>query len=269
MATIPSTIAEPRGATPVEMPRDRVADRGALRQERLFYVVAAFALLVITIVGFRQFLLHGRSIGGAPITPQIVPLVVVHGSAMLGWVTLLFVQSLLIFTRRWRLHIMLGRVGAVLAAAIVILGVTAAPLSAHFNPAIYTPFGGAKFFMALALAGPVMFGALAAVGIANRRRPEVHRPMMLLATLAIMTGALDRWPYMARLSALVHGNVPLFHWGQILLLGALLFALHAAMTRRASRYYAMGYAGLAIMSLLATVVARTAAWNQIAGLVTQ
>jgi|SRR5208282_2365043 len=253
-------------AIPVETSQDRVANRGALDRERLFYVIAAFAMLVITAVGFRQFLLHGRSIGGAPMTPQIMRLIVAHGLAMLGWIALLFAQSLLIYTGRLRLHMMLGRVGAVLAAAIVLLGLLVAPLSAHFNPDIYTAFGGARFFLVLALAGPLMFGALAAIGIANRHRPEVHRPMMLLATLAIMTGSLDRWPYMARLSAFVRGNVPVSHYGQILLLGALLFVLHAAMTRRANRYYAVGYVGVAIASLLFVAIARSAAWNQLAGL---
>ncbi len=117
------------------------------------------------------------------------------------------------------------------------------------------------------LASPLMFGALVAVGIAYRRRPEVHRPMMLLATQSLMTGSLDRSSYMARLTALVHGNVPVFHWRQILLLGALLFVLHAAMTRRTSRYYAAGYASLAVGSLLSVVVAHSTTWNQIAALV--
>ncbi len=57
---------------PIQMPRDRVANRGALDRERRFYVIASFAMLVITVIGFRQFLLHGRSIGGAPMTPQIL-----------------------------------------------------------------------------------------------------------------------------------------------------------------------------------------------------
>lgn len=256
-----------RVATPVESSQDRVASSAPLERERLFYVIASLAMLVITAIGFRQFLLHGRSIGGEPMTPQIVGLIVIHGSAMLGWVLLLFVQSLLILSGRPSLHVMLGRVGAVLAAAIVILGPIVAPLSAHFNPNIYIPFGGARFFMALAVAGPIMFGVLAAIGLANRHRPEVHRPMMLLATLAIMTGAIDRAPHMPWVIGLVRGNVPLFHWGQVLLLGAILFALHAVMTRRPSRYYVMGYAGLAVMCLLATVVARSAAWDQLASLV--
>lgn len=41
-----------------------------LLQERRFYVVAAFALLVVTLVGFRQFLMHGKGAEGFTIPPR-------------------------------------------------------------------------------------------------------------------------------------------------------------------------------------------------------
>ncbi len=65
------------GVIPSEMQRDRNAVRGVLQQERRFYVVASFALLLIAAVGFRQFLMHGKGADGIPITPQILPLGVV------------------------------------------------------------------------------------------------------------------------------------------------------------------------------------------------
>jgi FtsH-binding integral membrane protein len=251
----------------VEAASERLTAITSADRERRFYVLASGVFLFLTIVGFRQFFLHGRSIGGAPMTPQIVPLIVAHGLAMLGWVTLLFVQSLLIVNKRTRIHMKLGVAGAVLAGVIVMLGLSVAPLSAHFNPHIYDDFGGARPFMVLALTSIVAFGALAAIGLANRRRPEVHRPMMLLATLPLMTGSIDRWPHFPWLLALAHGNVPLVHWGQILILGGLLFALHAAMTRRPSRPYAVGYAGLAVVLFVSSLVFHSAAWDQFARLV--
>jgi hypothetical protein len=254
-------------ATPAKALRERGTDSGALDRERRFYAVAAFALLVITAVGFRSFLLHGKAVGDTDITQPILGLVVVHGIAMLSWVVLFFVQSLLIVTARRRLHMALGKAGAVLAAAVVLLSLIVAPLSVHFNPSEYAGLGGAKFFLALMLTGPITFGALVTVGLVQRRRPEVHRPMMLLATLVLMTGPLDRWPYMDRLVAIVHDNVPVFHYGQLLLLGALLFLLQWAMTRRANRWYAIGYAGMALVSLGSVAVAYSGVWNRLAGLI--
>jgi hypothetical protein len=253
------------GVIRAEVPRHRVV-RGVLQQERRFYAVASFLLLLITVVGFRQFLLQGKGADGIPITPHILRLVVIHGLAMLAWVVLLFVQSLLIVAGRRRLHMTLGLLGAVLAGAIVILGTTTAVLSARYNPALYEDFGGARYFLTFALTAMLLFGALAAIGIAYRRRPDVHRPMLLLATVASMTGSFDRWPFIPWLMVVTHGNVPMFHWGPTLLLGAALLALHAAMTRQLSRWHATGYAGVLVVTILSTVVARSAAWNQLAAL---
>jgi hypothetical protein len=255
------------GIMPREITRDPIAARRVLQQERRFYVIASIVLLLATVVGFREFLLHGKSAGGHSIMPQILTVVVIHGVAMLMWVVLLLVQSLLIVTGRRRIHMTLGLLGAVLAGAVVILGLAVAPLAARYNPAGYEVFGGARYFLAFSLTGPVMFGVLAAIGIAYRGRPDVHRPMMLLATVAMMTGSFDRWPYLEHLIAFSHGNVPVFHWGPMLLFGAALFALHAAMTRRPSRWYAAGYAGVVITTLLSSVVAGSAAWNEVAALV--
>src|SRR5215470_8629401 len=79
---------------------DRADVSVKIRRERQFYVAAACVMSIITLVGFREFLLHGRAAGGVPMTPQILTLVVIHGSAMLGWVGLFLIQSVLILTNQ-------------------------------------------------------------------------------------------------------------------------------------------------------------------------
>lgn len=245
-------------------PGTRSAAVNTLSRERRFYAIAAGLLLLVAVIGFRQFLMHGKAAGGLPINPHIVVAVVIHGVAMLAWMVLLLMQSLLIVTGRRRLHIVLGRFGVALAVAVVLSSVALAPLSAHYNPASYTHFGGARYFLAFALAAPLMFSILVTAGFAYRARPDVHRPMMLLATVAMMTGSLDRWPYLEHLIAFSNGYVPVFHWGPMLLLGALLFVLHAMMTRRPSRAYALGYAGVLGTVLSVVVVADSMWWNTLA-----
>jgi hypothetical protein len=172
----------------------------------------------------------------------------------------------LIVAGNQRAHMTMGVVGAVLAGAIVILGMCVAVLSAHFNPEEYKYFGGARFFLGIMLTGILLFGALVAIGIKYRRRPEIHRPMMLLATVVLMTGSLDRWPFVPRLMALTHDSVPLFHYGPMLLLGALLFFLHWGLTRATNRWYALGYAGIVIASLFSLSLATSSLWDRIAGI---
>ena len=94
----------------------------ALVSERLFYVIAGSLMLVATGVGFRAFLAHGKGFGGGEITRQIVPLVVVHGLAMLSWIVLFLVQSVFILKGNPRLHMRIGVGGAVLASVMVPLG---------------------------------------------------------------------------------------------------------------------------------------------------
>lgn len=238
-------------------------------RERQFYVAAAFAMLIVTLVGFRDFLLHGKAVGGVPMTRQILGLVVIHGLAMLGWVGLFCIQSSLILTNRRRLHISLGKVGAALAGVIVILGLAIAPLSVHFNPASYADVGGARYFLALILPEPVTFGVLVAVALIYRSRPGVHRPMMLLATLALMTGPLDRVPYWDALVHLLNGSIAVAMFGQMLVVGAIFLVVHTLMTGRVSRFFVAGYGSLALVSIISTLVAHSTAWNRVAGLVTK
>lgn len=244
-----------------------MAVRHTLEQERRFYVVASVLLLLATVVGFREFLLHGKGAGGIAIKPQILATVVFHGIVMLVWVALLLLQSLLVLTGRRRLHMTLGALGGLVAIAVVLSGLAVAPLAARYNPEGYEVFGGARYFLAFSLTAPVVFGVLVSIGFAWRGKPAVHRPMMLLATVAMMTGSFDRWPYLERLITLVDGYVPVVHWGPMLLFGALLFALHAAMTRKPNPWFAIGYTGVFVATLLATAIAGSATWNDIASLV--
>jgi hypothetical protein len=213
-------------------------------------------MLIFTAGGFRNFYLHGRAPWGA-MTAQITPLIIAHGLAMSGWVIVFLLQSLLILTGRRRLHFVIGPVGGVLAAAIVILGSTVAPLSVHFSPQVYAVLGGPRPFLAMMWVQMLSFGTLVGLGLLYRRRPEIHRPMMLLATVVIQSGSMGRFPYIQNFSVLP----PLYVWGPVLVFGAVLFVLQWGMSRTANRWYLIGYTGMVMACLLSVVVGRTALWN--------
>jgi len=246
--------------TVIRSEQQRAALR-TLESERLFYVIAGSVMLIATAFGFRAFLAHGKGFMGGEITRQIVPLVVAHGLAMFSWVILFLVQSILILNRNWRLHMRLGVGGAVLAGVMVPLGSVAAILSARNNPELYLPFGGRRFFMATMLGEMLSFGILVAVAIIYRRRAEIHRPMMLLASLMIISGALGRCPYIGQYGAMP----PMYALGPALVLGALFLVLHLGMTRALNRWYALGYLATVIASISFIVLGHSAIWNQLAG----
>jgi hypothetical protein len=232
-----------------------------LASERLFYVIAGSLMLAATVVGFRAFLAHGKGFGGGEITRQIVPLVVVHGLAMFSWIVLFLLQSALILKGNPRLHMRIGVGGGVLAGVMVPLGSVSAILSARFNPELYQFFGGPRFFLAIMLGEMLGFGVLVGVAIIYRRRSEIHRPMMLLASLMIISGSLGRCPYIGEFAIMP----PLYVLGPALALGALFLILQWGMTRAFNRWYAVGYAATVIASCIVIVIGHSAIWNQIAG----
>lgn len=236
----------------------------SVRSERLFYVIAGSVMLVATAVGFRSFLLHGKGFGGE-ITRQIVPLVVVHGLAMFSWIILFLVQSIFILNGNRRLHMRVGVGGAMLAAFMVPLGSFTAILSTRHNPESYQALGGARFFLATMLGEMLSFGVLVAVAVIYRRRSEIHRPMMLLASLMIISGSLGRCPYIGEFAVMP----PLYVLGPALVLGALFLALRWGMTRTFGRWYGIGYSAIAIASFIFIAVGHSALWNQIAGAIPQ
>jgi len=227
------------------------------RSDRLFYVIAASLMLVSTAEGFRNFYLHGRAPWGS-MTAQIMPLIVAHGLAMSGWVVLFLVQCLLIRTGQRRLHLAIGPLGGVLAGAIVILGPIVAALSARFSPQLYADLGGARSFLASMWIQMLAFGTFVGLGLAYRRRPEVHRPMLLMATLSIQSGALGRCPYIEDIAAMA----PLYVWGPVLIFGGLLFLLQWALSRTVNRWYLLGYAGIVFTAFVAVGVGSSTLWNR-------
>ena len=226
-----------------------------------FYVIAGSVMLIATAVGFRLFIAHGKGFAGE-ITRQIVPLVVIHGLAMFSWVILFLAQSILIVNRNLRLDMRLGVTGAVLAGAMVILGSATAILSTRHNPESDQALGGARFFLATMLGEMLSFGTLVGIAIIYRRRAEIHRPMMLLATLMIISGSLGRCPYIGDFAI----KPPLYVMGPALVLGAVFLVLQWGMTRRMSRYHALAFP-FVIASSIFVIVGHSSLWNQIAGTV--
>ena len=126
--------------------------------ERYFYSVATLLLLALTVVGFQLFYFHGMAYPGRPLAPPIKTLVITHGVAMSLWMLLSLVQPFLIASGNRRVHMALGKVAAVVAACLVVLGLKlgiaackVAPPGMMFGP--LTP----KQFLAVPVLNIVLF----------------------------------------------------------------------------------------------------------------
>jgi len=77
---------------------------------------------------------------GRKVSPELFPLVLVHGALMTTWVLLFLVQALLISTRNRRLHMKLGWGAIAVALGVAITGFMVAVQSVRPVPQI--PFWG-------------------------------------------------------------------------------------------------------------------------------
>ena len=238
------------------------------RMERMFYLIGGLVMLAIVALGFQHFYLQGRASDGSPVTQQIVPLVFLHGILMTAWIIAFVVQSGLIIRGNRKLHMSLGIGGTVLAGLLVVVGIATAIASVHYNPDSYKGIWGARRFLSFMLINIAGFGIMAGIGLNYRRRSEIHRPMMLLATLFV-AGPAGSFRIPA-ISAIVFSNIHTIigPWVPMLVLGAVLLLLKCAMTRSWDRYLAAGFGAVILTCVLQYYVAYSNWWFHVAGWVT-
>jgi hypothetical protein len=206
------------------------------RSARRFHVGMSIALLLTAFAGFAPSY-YLRSLSDRP---PLGALLHVHGLVFTSWLVLLFTQSALVSARRVDLHRRLGIAGALIAATMVPLGFMAA-LEAGRSWLVTgkQPLG----FVIFPLGQILMFAVFVGAALWKRRTKEVHRRLILLASITTITAALARivvHPLLAlALSALfiVAGMVhdwrtqrrvhPVYIWGGLVfvLSGPLRFAI--------------------------------------------
>lgn len=235
-----------------------------MKPDRFFYTAAGAIFLVLTVLGFQRYIFHGKHADGSAIAPVMLAIVIAHSTAIFAWFVMFFVQALLISTHNRRLHMTLGWGVVGIAALIVVTGPLVATRSINADPSqVVFDWPGPQFllFMFTEIA---LFAVFVTIGVLNRKRPRIHRPMMLMASLAIVSGATGR---IAQVGSIFGGH----HWvgisGPVVTLGLLLLAVRAAMTRSFDRPFAVGLAIYAMATLIAGRLAVTNMWVDWAGMI--
>jgi|SRR5688572_18263830 len=153
----------------------------------------ALAALAIVFVGFAAtyylwpITRATHTLAGRPISPSFPLIVHLHATGFSVWILLLLVQVRLVAAGRTALHKRLGLVAAGLVPFLVVTGIMTAVHGAHGG---WTPPGGpfadALGFMVVPLGDMVVFTGLVIPGLALRRRPGVHKRLMLFATIGAL-----------------------------------------------------------------------------------
>lgn len=125
--------------------------------------------------------------------------------------------------------------------------------------------GCPKQFLVVPFSSILIFGILVTLGVLNRHRPLLHRPLMLLATLAVMPAAVSRIDVINHLYEQTVWQGLFGPYFGTLVLALLLLVLQRLLSRSWDRVFALGCAGLVAASALIMAVATTRGWDGFAG----
>lgn len=173
---------------------DMTARRSSLASERRFFLGITAVIIAAILAGFAPtwFL---RPWLYRPVMLPFTPLVWLHGLLFTGWAALFMTQVGLVSAGRLDVHRRLGMLGFVLAIAMAVVGTLAAlhGVARASGPPGIPPLS----FLAVPLLSVPAFAGLILTGLHFRRRPDVHKRLMLLAMIAFLPPAIGRMPIFA------------------------------------------------------------------------
>ncbi|CAN5383850.1 hypothetical protein BH10ACI2_BH10ACI2_26200 [soil metagenome] len=156
------------------------------KRSRYFFTASLIAFAIVLIGFFKTFIVPSFQ------RTFEAPLVIyLHGGFLILWSLFFIAQTLLIRKRFW-LHRLFGFSSLVLVVCVMISTIAAGvyvmkrDIAAGLGEVAISTLVGA--FMT-----PLVFSILVAAGILYRRKPEIHKRLMLLAMIAILWPAFFRF----------------------------------------------------------------------------
>ena len=170
----------------VARPVGGITGRGGL-VDRYFYFAMSLVFAAIVVIGFSrtidQNLFH-------PALPRPF-LLWIHGAAFSSWVAFYIFQSALVRTHNVKWHRLFGWFGTGLAAVMVPLGFTIAVIMARFDAVqLHHPDPA---FLSIPFYDMLAFGTFVSLAIWWRKKPELHRRLLFLATCSLLDAAFGRF----------------------------------------------------------------------------
>jgi hypothetical protein len=218
-------------------------------RERVFFIGMAIAFALVVFAGFSRTFYLRPYFDARP----LIPLLVMHGILFTSWLALLLIQTTLVATKRTRTHMRLGIAGGILASSMVIIGTVTALVRAKGPSPV--PGVNPLSFLTIPLGDMLIFSILVGSAFYFRRRVDIHKRLMLLATIAILPAAIARLPF-----AFVQQYGPLAFFGltDLFIVPCLIYDL---ITRgRPHRATVLGGALIVMSHPLRFVIGGTHAW---------
>ena len=219
------------------------------RRERWFYLGMTVAFVITVFAGFAPTYYLRPAFTSTPLRP----LLHLHGLIFTSWLVLLAIQTTLVAAHRTDLHRRLGVAGAVNAGLMIVVGMATGIIRAH-EGATPLPDISPLSLLVIPLGDMFVFGVLVIAGFYFRRKPDVHKRLMMLATISILPAAVARLPF-----AIMQAGPPAFFGiTDIFVLACVVYDV--VTLKRVHRATALG--GLFIIALqpLRLMIAGTKPW---------
>ena len=247
--------------TLIDDPRVRA---GVAAPARYFYFHMALACMAVAFLGFAPTYWLPLAEGSFASTPVVH----FHGLLFFTWTLYFAFQTWLAASGRTARHRSLGVIGVSLATAMTIFGFLVAVNAMKRSAAIGQTDAGIAFAI-VPLSGILFFAVVFALGIANTRRPEIHKRLMLLAGISILDAAVARWflTFLAPPGPLGPPPVPVTIAPALVAYLLLVVAIVADWRSRGRPHpvYIYGGAALVAVKLLNWPISMTPAWHSLAG----
>ncbi len=120
------------------------------------------------------------------------PVIHVHGLLFFTWSLYFVFQTWLAASGRVINHRSLGLVGVSIATAMTMMGFLASVHVMQQAASLGQTYAGVAFAI-VPLSGIAFFAVVFTLAIANTRRPDAHKRLMLLAAISILDAAIARW----------------------------------------------------------------------------
>jgi hypothetical protein len=157
---------------------------------KYFYFAIALLFPAIVIAGFSRTV--NESLFHAAIPRPLI--LWVHGVAFFAWIIFFLFQSALVRTQNVKWHRFFGWFGVALGAAMVPLGVATAIVMGRFDTyQLHQP--GSEPFLIIPFYDMAAFGTLFALAIVWRKKPEMHRRLIFVATCILLEAAFARFDF--------------------------------------------------------------------------
>jgi hypothetical protein len=218
-----------------------------------FYLFMSLLIAVLIVYGFSHTvdknLIH-------PAVPRPF-LLYIHATVFGGWVVFYILQSALVRTHNVKVHRRTGWFGVALGVVIPVVGISTAITMTRFN-IVQLHHTDAASFMLVPFFDIVAFSTTFALGIYWRKKPEMHRRLLLIASCALTAAAFGRFPPNLLPPVIFYAGVDL-----LILLGVV---RDLVVNRRVHRVYQYALPGFIVGQtvVMYTVVHNSPYWLKIA-----